>query len=551
MVFCFGGLTRKSESPAVGERTTCGEALVRLLAEYDVDTVFGIPGVHTLDMYRGIANSNVRHVQPRSEQGAGFMADGYARASGRPGVCTLITGPGVTNASTPMGQAYADSMPVLVISSTNATRTLGKGWGCLHEIPDQEAVTRPLTALSATALSPEDVPELVARAFSIFASSRPRPVHISVPIDVLAMPATGDWSARTAAPLGAPDPAAIEAAAEMLCRAERPLVMIGGGAVDTRGGGVAELAELLGAGIVPSNAGKGIVPDSHPLNLGTSMVKEATQAFVAECDAVLAIGTELAETDSYIDRLPINGKLVRVDIDASKINDLYPADIGIVADAGRSLDALLGLVRAAHPTPREDAAAQVAAARRRRRAELDPLERIHQSMWDAIRAGLPDDAAIFADMTQLAYTGTFAMPVERPRTWFHAAGYCTLGCAMPMAIGAKVAAPERPVAAIAGDGGFMFTVGELAAAAELRQSLPILIWNNDGYAQIRDGMVRRGIPPVGVDSPNPDFLLLAEAFGCDRVRPGSLDEVSASMERALSTPRPTLIEVRQGADWLS
>ena len=309
------------------KKATCGEALVRLLAEYDVDTVFGIPGVHTLDVYRGIANSNVDHIQPRSEQGAGFMADGYARASGRPGVCALITGPGVTNASTPMGQAYADSIAVLVVSSTNATRTLGKGWGCLHEIPSQEAVTKPLTALSATALCPDDVLELVGQAFSIFSSSRPRPVHISVPIDVLAMPATGDWTARTVAHRSAPDPASIKAAAEALCRSERPLIMVGGGAVETRGGSVAELAELVGAGIVPSNAGKGIVPDSHPLNLGTSMVKEATQAFAAECDVVLAPGTELAETDSYIDRLPINGKLIRVDIDASKINDLYPADI--------------------------------------------------------------------------------------------------------------------------------------------------------------------------------------------------------------------------------
>ncbi len=533
------------------EKATCGEALIRLLAEYDVDTVFGIPGVHTLDLYRGIANSNLHHVQPRSEQGAGFMADGYARSSGRPGVCTLITGPGVTNASTPMGQAYADSIPVLVVSSTNATRTLGKGWGCLHEIPSQEAVTRPLTALSATALCPDEVPELIARAFSIFSSSRPRPVHISVPIDVLAMPATGDWSARSAAPHGAPDPASIEAAAEALCRSERPLIMIGGGAVETCGAGIAELAELVGAGIVPSNTGKGIVPDSHPLNLGTSMVKEATRAFVAECDVVLALGTELAETDSYIDRLPFNGTLIRVDIDASKINDLYPADIGIVADAGQSLDALLGRVRVARPTARRDTAARVAATKRQRHAELDPLERIHQSMWDAIRAGLPEDAAVFADMTQLAYTGCFAMPVERPRTWFHAAGFCTLGCALPMAVGAKVATPERPVDAIAGDGGFMFTLGELAAAAELRQPLPVVIWNNDGYAQIRDGMVRRGIPPVGVDSLNPDFRLLAEAFGCDGLRPRSLDEVTAAVERALSAPRPTLIEVHQDAEWLA
>ena len=532
------------------ENITCGEALIRLLLHYDVDTVFGIPGVHTLDLYRGIANSNVRHVQPRSEQGAGFMADGYARASGRPGVCTLITGPGVTNASTPMGQAFADSIPMLVISSTNATRTLGKGWGCLHEIHDQEALTRPLTALSATALCPDDVPELVGQAFSIFSSSRPRPVHISVPIDVLSMPATGDWKVRTMARPASPDPALIEAAAQALCRSERPAMLLGGGAVESRGTGVARLAELIGAGIVPSNAGKGIVPDSHPLNLGTSMTKAPTQEFVAECDVVLALGTELSETDSYIDRLPLNGKLIRVDIDASKINDLYPAHIGIVADAGQSLEALLSAVEAAAPTPRKDAAEQVAATKGRLRAEQSPLERIHQSMWNAIRAGLPEDAVIVGDMTQLAYTGSFAMPVEQPRTWFHAAGFCTLGCALPMAVGAKVAAPERPVAAIAGDGGFMFTVGELAAAAELRQSLPIIIWNNDGYAQIRDGMTRRGIPPVGVDSLNPDFQLLARAFGCEGIRPGSLDEVSACVESALTTPRPTVIEVHQGATWL-
>ena len=300
----------------MAEQITCGEALIRLLAEYDVDTVFGIPGVHTLDMYRGIANSNLRHVQPRSEQGAGFMADGYARASGRLGVCTLITGPGVTNASTPMGQAYADSIPLVVVSSTNARRTLGKGWGCLHEIPSQEAVTRPLTALSATALCPDDVPELVGQAFSIFSSSRSRPVHISVPIEVLSMPATGNWTLRTAVQPGAPDPESVQAAAQALCGSERPLILLGGGAVEACGTSVAELAECIGAGIVPSNAGKGIVPDSHPLNLGTTMVKAPTQAFVADCDVVLALGTELSETDSYIDRLPLNGKLIRVDIDA-------------------------------------------------------------------------------------------------------------------------------------------------------------------------------------------------------------------------------------------
>ena len=159
---------------------TCGESLIALLESYGVDTVFGIPGVHTLDLYRGLADSSIRHVQARNEQGAGFMADGYARLSGKPGVCILISGPGVTNACTPMGQSFADSIPVLVISSTTASYSLGKGWGCLHEVTDLESVTRPLTALSATAGSAADLEGLIGQAFSIFAAERPRPVHIAV-----------------------------------------------------------------------------------------------------------------------------------------------------------------------------------------------------------------------------------------------------------------------------------------------------------------------------------------------------------------------------------
>ena len=533
------------------QKISCGEALIRLLMDYDVDTVFGIPGVHTLDLYRGIANSNVQHVQARNEQGAGFMADGYARASGKPGVCTLITGPGVTNATTPMGQAFADSIPVLVISSDNPTNTLGKGWGCLHEITSQQAVTKPLTALSATALAPDDVPELVGQAFSIFASSRPRPVHISIPIDVLAMPATGDWTTRVVPHRGAPDPRAIEAAAELLCAAENSLIMLGGGAVEVRRTSLVALAETLGAGIVPSNAGKGIVPDTHPLNLGTSMVKTPTQAFVAECDVVLALGTELSETDSYIERLPLNGKLIRIDIDAAKINDLYPAEIGIVADASQSLEALLTAVKAIGATPSKDATMRVAAVRRQCQSAQTALERKHQLLCAAIRAALPEDAVIIADMTQLAYSGSLVMPVDRPRTWLHAAGFCTLGCALPMAIGAKVSMPDRAVIALAGDGGFMFTLGELAAAVELRQALPIVLWNNDGYGQIRDRMLQRDIPHTGVNSTNPDFQLLAKAFGCEGVRPGSLDEVTDSVANALKAPCPTLIEVHQDAPWLA
>lgn len=534
----------------MSDQVTTGEALIRLLGEYGVDTVFGIPGVHTLELYRGIAKSNIQHVLARNEQGAGFMADGYARASGRPGICTLITGPGVTNAATPLGQSFADSVPVLLISTNNALPTLGKGWGCLHEITDQQAVTAPLTALSATALCPEDVPELIGQAFSLFASSRPRPVHISIPIDVMPMPAAGDWRPVNMPTRPMPDPVAVAGAAMALAASERPVIIAGGGAIDAKA--LTALAEHLQAAVITSNAGKGIVPDSHPLNLGASLVRSGAQDYLSSADVVLAIGTELAETDSFVERIPVNGKLIRVDIDPGKMNDMYPADIAIQADAGATANALLEDLGAdPDSAKREDPLGAVADARRRITSEVSEVEARHQKLLGAMRRALPADAIVMGDITQLVYTGSFALPVEQPRQWSYPAGYCTLGCGMPMAIGAKLAEPERPVIAIAGDGGFMFTLGELAVASELGQSLPILIWNNDGLGQIRDDMLARGIPATGVDSRSPDLVQLAGAFGCEGTRPDSLAAVEAAIASALAAPAPTLIEVRQDAHWLA
>jgi 5-guanidino-2-oxopentanoate decarboxylase len=506
-------------------RTTCGEALVRLLEQYGVDTVFGIPGVHTLDLYRGIANSNVRHVLARNEQGAGFMADGYARVSRKAGVCTLITGPGVTNAATPLGQAYIDSIPVLLISSVNATHTLGKGWGCLHEITDQRAVTAPLTAMSATAFKPEDVPEFLGQAFALFQSSRPRPVHIAVPIDVLAQSTSGEWSARLAPARPGPDLAAVRAGASL-----------------------PELAELLGATVIASNAGKGIVPDSHPLSLGTSLMLAGTRSHLAQADVVLAIGTELSETDSFIDRLDINGKLIRVDIDAGRTNDLYPATIGIQADAAATVNALLSALKETGASPKQN---DLDAVREQNNAKFSPVEQQHRRLLASLRNTLATDAVVMGDITQLVYTGTFAFPAEQPRCWYYPAGYCTLGCALPMAIGAKLAAPDRDVVVLVGDGGFMFTIQELATAAQLKQPLPIVIWSNSMLQQIHDNMVEWGIPPTGVDLTNPDFVMLANAFGCHGTRPDSLDAFETAVDEALRAQTPTLIEVQQGADWLT
>ena len=530
-------------------RMTCGEALMHLLRDYGVDAVFGIPGEHTLELYRGIESSRVRHVLTRHEQGAGFMADGYGRVTGKPGVCTLITGPGVTNCATPLAQAYADSVPMLLISSANRSESLGKGWGCLHEITDQSAVTAPLTAFSAMVRTPEEIPELVAQAFTVFHSRRPRPVHISVPMDLLGLAVEGGWTARVPPQKPVAPAAAIESAAELLAAARRPVILVGGGAQDA-GDCVRRLCEQLDAAVISSNAGKGVVPESHPLSLGGGLITRAVREFLEMADVILSIGCEISETDSFEDYLTINGELIRIDLDPGKFNDLYPATVAVQGDAGPSVKAIVDSLERRRVKADKGTAASLDAVRARQAADLTAVERQHAKLLLALRSLLPRDAIMFGDIAQLVYTGSAVMPTDLPRTWFYPAGLGTLGCALPGAIGAKIALPERPVIVLVGDGGFLFTVQELATAVEEALAIPIILWNNDSLAMIRDGMTKRDIPEIGVNPRNPDFMKIAEGFGCHGVRPDSPASFASAVDKALHAPVPTVIEIREDAGWL-
>ncbi len=525
-----------------------GEAIIRLLEGYGVNTVFGIPGVHTLELYRGLGNSSIRHIQPRNEMGAGFMADGYARAAGRPGVCLVITGPGLTNMTTPMGQAYSDSVPMLVISSSPPSETLGKGWGMLHEITDQAAVTAPITAFSATATAPGDIPDLIARAFAGFASKRPRPVHITVPLDILAMDAGDGWAVGQPAAPPPVDATAIGAAAALLVDAESPLLYVGSGARGA-GGDLEAIAEILQATVVTTNGGKGIVSDAHPLNLGTTMTRPAVQQLIGAADVVLAVGTEIGQTDHFAGtKLDLSGKLIRIDIDPQKLDDLYEAEIGIVSDA-RPIAAALRAALAETP-PRASREASIGEARDAAFTDLSSRERQHLRLLGALRGAVPDDTIVYTDMTQLAYTASWGFPVFGERQWLYPAGFCTLGPALPGAIGAKLAVPDRPVMALAGDGGFMFTVQELVTGAELELPIPIILWNNSGYQQIRGDMQRKGIATIGVNGRNPDFMGLAAAMHCHGVRPADGAELAKAVANAFNSDRPTIIEVLESSPWL-
>lgn len=530
---------------------TCGEAVVKLLERYGVDTVFGIPGVHNLELYRGLEASSLNHILTRHEQGAGFMADGYARASGKAGVCFVISGPGITNITTPMGQAFSDSVPMLVISSDAPSSTLGKGLGELHEVTDLTAVTKPLTAFSATVTAPNQVPELMARAFALFASERPRPVHISVPLDILAQSVTESWDITKMPEKPSSSPPQIARAVELLSEAKQPVIIVGGGFERSVEASevLASLAERLGTAVVTTSAGKGALSEAHPLSLGASVTQKATQTFISQADVVLVLGSELATTDCFAGHYEFTGKLIHVDIDPSKLADQFAPDLAICADAKFFVTELL----ATFPTKVKSLnsmQALIKAVKEENDAGLVGFEKEHQALLATLRNVLPEDAIFTADMTQLAYSAVSLLAINKPKCWFYPAGYGTLGFALPAAIGAKLARPDRAVVVLVGDYGFQYTLQDLATAVEQKQALTIILWNNEGLGEIESSMKHVNINPVQVKPHNPDFIALAKAYGCDALTPTSKEDFEQAITDSLSKEKPTLIEVKQGSSWI-
>jgi acetolactate synthase-1/2/3 large subunit len=525
----------------------CGEMLVALLQERGVEIVFGIPGVHTLELYRGLAASSIRHVSPRHEQGAAFMADGYARVSKRPGVCFLITGAGVTNAATAIASAYHDSRPVLIISSATDSRYEGQLRGTLHELPDQAGLMSTITGSSETVRSPAQLRGAVDRAFAVLEGARPRPAHIGIPIDVLSAAASVELDAPR--PVVSPrlvelEPHALDVATSLLAGASQPVIILGGGAVDA-GDEALRVSAMTGAPIATTVNGKGAVPESHPVALGATLTLAPVYGALQSADVVLAVGTELSEVDYYYqDDIPrFDGALIRIDADPAQVLAGREPAVAIVGDARTALAGLADRLRGAGPVVdrSEEAARRVAELRPALQwwpgaAELFPV-------LDAIAEALPDDAIITADSTQLAYVANCYLSVSRPRSYLSPSGFGTLGPALPMAIGAQLAAPERPAVCLVGDGGLLFTVAELATAAALQTPLVILLWNNQGYGEIRDEMDRAAIPHIGTDGGAPDYVKIAEGLGCEAQRISSLHEIGPAIGDALERARPTLIEL--------
>lgn len=535
---------------AQGAQATVGVALIKLLELYEVDHVFGIPGVHTIELYRGLAASQIQHHTPRHEQGAGFMADGYARVSGKPGVCFVITGPGLSNIITPMGQALADSIPMLVISSVNDTVSTQQTKGMLHEMPNQLVLAQQVSRYSQTIHSLAQLTEALAQAFSLFASARPGPVHLQLPVTLLGTLVGPDFINHLGVKASAvnADAQAIQAAARLLNAAKRPLIIAGGGAVDAATE-VQKLAEKIDASVHMTINARGLLSYKHALSVSATSTLHSVRDKVNEADVVLALGTELAATDNdqFQDGgFRIDGKLIRCDIDPLQINNNHLPAVGVVAD---SVSAARALYEAVDATDKRAGAQQAKDTMEAAYKELDSDTKRHLQIIEYLRDQLAG-AVFVGDSTQLVYSGNMIFNTEQPKHWFNSSvGFGTLGYALPAATGAAIAvnthneATSKPVVCLIGDGGLQFVLGELGALKDTGLPVAVVVWRNNGYREIKTSMENAGVTTVGVEFSIPDFVSVASAYGIKSVRVNNEVDLCDQALESFSAGEPILIEV--------
>ncbi|WP_281972276.1 5-guanidino-2-oxopentanoate decarboxylase [Ruegeria faecimaris] len=523
--------------------TSIGEALVDQLVRRDVDTVFGIPGVHTVELYRGLAASGIRHVTPRHEQGAGFMADGYARVSGKPGVAFVITGPGLTNTLTAMGQARADSVPMLVVSGVNTLSSLGKGLGHLHELPDQRAMARTVALSSDRVEKSVELAAALDRAFALFQSGRSGPTHIEIPLDVAGDEFAGPTDAAKGPVDKSLDPALLDRAAKLLGSAKAPVILVGGGG-RSAGRSIRQLAEALDAPVVQTVNARGLMYD-HPLSVPASPSLNSVRALIEQADVVLALGTELGQTDydmyatGTMAEMPY---LIRVDLCPDQLKR-HAADIAIVGDAAMAAAELVD--RFAASPKSANGAARAATSRQNAVEEIGPEMQALLAVLNAMRDAVPN-AIMVGDSAYPIYAGNLYYDHDRPGGWFNAAtGFGALGYGIPAAIGAALADPDAPVICIAGDGGAQFSLPELMCAVDEKLPITFVIWNNHGYQEIATSMQAVGVTVLGCDPTPPDFENVARSCGMPfwRTGPDPLD-VAQALLSAQSQDGPRLVEIR-------
>ena len=524
-------------------KLTGGQAVVRSLIKEGVDTVFGLPGVQNDWLYNALYDyrDEIRVIHTRHEQGAGYMALGYNLASGKVGICNIVPGPGFLNSSAALATAWGLNAKVLSLVGQIPLKAQGKGKGVLHEIPDQLAIQRQLTKWANRAVSPSEVPAIISQAFHQLHNGRPRPVGVEVSMDVLSKEAEVDFSTYQKATTTLPslEEEYIDKAAQLLAQAKQPLIFVSSGAMEASAE-VTQLAEYLQAPVFSYRTGKGIVSSRHYL----SFPVPAAHNLWKEADVVISIGSHVRMP---LSKWGVDDQLtyISINIDETAHNRIVEPTLSITADAAQATAALLKLLpKYSSTTPsRKSEMKDFRKAWNEKTAYLEPQSTILKT----IREELPDDGILVDELTQVGFASRIVYDAYQPRTYLCTGHMGTLGWGFQTALGAKVAKPEVPVISVAGDGGFMFGVQELATAVQHKIGVILVLFNNNLYGNVREMQENLyGNRVIATDLHNPDFVKMAHAFGANAVKVKNYEDMRKAIQDAKGESLPTLIEVPIG-----
>ncbi len=523
---------------------TGGEAIVSSLVAHGVDTVFGLPGAQVYGLFDAFHQAQLKVIGARHEQACAYMAYGYARSSGKPGVFSVVPGPGVLNAGAGLLTAFGANEPVLCLTGQVPTQFLDKGRGHLHEMPDQLATLRSFVKWADRIEYPDIAPTMVARAFQEMMSGRRGPVALEMPWDVFTQSAdVGKSQVLAAFPAPQPDPDRIKDAAALIAASKRPMIFVGSGAIHAREE-ILELAEMIDAPVVAFRSGRGIVSNAHELGLTMAAAYRLWPA----TDLMIGIGTRLElPTMSRWPYRPDGLKSVRIDIDPVEMRR-YTSDVSVISDSGSGTRELLAAVRKAGYRKSSGRRAEIREATAAAQQEIQKVQP-QMAYLNILREVLPDDAIVTDELSQVGFASWYGFPIYEPRTFITSGYQGTLGSGFPTALGAKIANPDKPVVAITGDGGFMFGVQELSTAVQFNIGVVTLVFNNNAYGNVRrDQRTRFDGRVVAADLVNPDFVKLAESFGVGASRVTAPDHFRPALEKALASGGPYLIAVEVPRD---
>ena len=522
---------------------TTAQTVVSMLEVNGIDTLFCLPGVQNDPFFDALYDRTnaIRPIHARHEQACAYMALGYAMASGKPSAYVVVPGPGFLNTTAALSTAYAVNAPVLALTGQIQQSMIGRNVGLLHELPDQLAIMRGLTKWADRIPSPSAAPGLVNEAFRRLLSGRQRPVALECAMDTWARRAPVELIGTAALADPCPvDEDAVERAARLLGGAERPMIVVGGGA---QGAGeyVQRIAELLDAPVMTGRMGQGVIDGRHRL----SITSPAGYQFWGEADVVLAVGTRLQPQQQnwgIDDTL----KIIRIDADSEELDRQRKPEIGIVGDATATLRVLADRL-AKHNMKRNGRAEQVAEIKAASTKKIRDLLAPQIAYLEAMRKALPEDGILVDELTQMGYAARFAWPTYRPRTFLSPGYQGTLGWGYATSLGAKIAKPDSAVLSISGDGGFMFTAMEMATAAQHGIGVVAVVFSDGAFGNVKRIQQQSfNNRTIATDLRNPDFVKMAESFGIDAVRVGSPDELGAAISRGIAKGAPLLIDCPVG-----